>query len=100
MLPVCVFVHLMGLHWAAPSLLHWPAFPHQPAYSSNKAIIQMLIQTCTTRQGEDKSAAALFLKLDQHQTVSLQSTPTRAGLLLQDVKPRFQQSDQPVALYR
>lgn len=43
-LPVCVFVHLMGLHWAAS--LH--AFPHQTACSSNKAIIQMLIQTCTS----------------------------------------------------
>lgn len=45
----------------------------------------MLIQTCTSRQGEDKSAATLFVKLDQDQTVSQQSTPTQAGLLLQDV---------------
>lgn len=65
--------------------MHWPAFLNQPVYSSDKPVIQMPIQTCTPRRDEDKSAAALFVKLDRHQSLSLQSTPTQAGLLLQDV---------------
>lgn len=80
MVPMCVYlcVCLMGeglwvwwRHWAEPSQLRWPTFPHQPAYpSKKKAAIHTLIQTCTCHLDEGKSTAALFVKLDCHCSLS------------------------------
>lgn len=69
---VCLYAQQRG-HWAASSLLHWPASLHQPTYPSKEAVIRTLLQTCTSRRDEGKSAAALFVKLDSRLSLSWQS---------------------------
>lgn len=52
---MCVFVRLAQGNWAASSSLDCPAFPHQPPYPSNEAVIQKLIQTYLSPRWRHKS---------------------------------------------
>lgn len=81
----CVCVEQRG-QWAASSPSHWPAFPHQPAYPSNEAVIQTLIQTRPSRRDEDESAACLVCEIrPASEFISTIYSHSQAGLLLQDV---------------